>query len=188
MTAFDDTLVILSANFISETWGAHKCRVCNCNHIPLSVASACYCWVADGRQCDGTTRQSNAPWRAGWIYYLSSVRDVGLLWVWAFSWFDDQLLHMIYPKTVLKEQPKKSFETVSKAVFGEASFWHFTSSLCLFSCPLGTSVVQFSRWHNHIIITDCLICTVNHGPRLCCGNIEKTLAHWFSKNTSNDKF
>lgn len=45
--------------------------------------------------------------------------------------FDDQLLQIIYPETILKEG-KKSFETVSKAIFGEASSWCFTNSLRLF--------------------------------------------------------
>lgn len=58
---------------------------------------------------------------------------------------DGQLFQMIYLKTVLKEQHKKSFATVSKAVFGEASFWHFTSNLHLFFFLQRCLFIQFSH-------------------------------------------
>lgn len=58
--------------------------------------------------------------------------------------FDDQLLQVIYPETVLKEQ--KIFLRLSKLVYGEASSWCFTSSLCLLSLPFGGQCCPFIQF------------------------------------------
>lgn len=58
--------------------------------------------------------------------------------------FDDQLLQVIYPETVLKEQ--KNFLRLSKLVYGEASSWCFTSSLCLLFLPFGGQCCPFIQF------------------------------------------
>lgn len=76
MTAFDYTLVILPANFISETWGAHKCNVCNCIHILLSVGVWLHPVIAEWQKEDTLMEQQInpiLPWEPdGYIIYSQS--------------------------------------------------------------------------------------------------------------------
>lgn len=49
--------------------------------------------------------------------------------------FDDQLLPVIHPETILKEQKKNPLK-LSKPVSAEASRWCLPVAFACFSCPL----------------------------------------------------
>lgn len=59
--------------------------------------------------------------------------------------FDDQLLPVIHPETILKEQKKNPLK-LSKPVSAEASHWCLPVAFACFSCPLWVTAVFLSNF------------------------------------------
>lgn len=152
----------------------HKCSVCNCNHIPFSLALWLCSVIAEGRR--ETLWWSNKSIQYSLksqmdTLFIASLRDVGLLWVCM------NLMTSCYKLFTLKlfwKPEQKNLLKLSKSVFGKASSQCFTRSLHLFVLPFGGQrclFIQFCHWRGDIIIIDCLMCTVSHRPLLCFENI-----------------